>query len=393
MNILEIVSGIGVNGAIVHCWQVAHELTRRGHDVTLACYPEAMIGEQIVRDRIDVIRTDLHRWPGDELRRIADFCRDQRIDVVHAHTTRAHNFGALLRWMYGIPCVASAHNRLIQFHWMWHDQVIAVSEATRRYYRRLGLVRDRKIRTIHNFIDDSIAQKPMADARIRVRNRLGLDEKVPLVVMVGNIIARKGVIYLVQALPAILRSVPDAKILLVGESYGTYHETVRAEAERLQVADRLIWMGHQDDVGSVLAASDLFALSTLEDNFPLTILEAMMSGLPVVATRVGGIPECVFPGQTGELVPRKDVAAFADAVARLLLDPALRREYGAAGREVVRERFSPASQVPQVEAALAAAAGKSLRAESSDRPACVPFQEVRPHFADGRYTNQTREAA
>jgi glycosyltransferase involved in cell wall biosynthesis len=384
MKILEIVSGIGVNGAIVHCWQVAHELAQRGHDVTLACYPQAVIGEQIVRDKIDVVRTDLHRWPGDELRRMADFCREKQIDVVHAHTTRAHNFGALLRWMYGIPCVASAHNRLIQFHWMWHDQVIAVSEATRRYYRRLGLVRDRKIRTIHNFIDDSIAERTAADARMRVRDRLGLDEHVPLVVMVGNIIARKGVIYLVQALPAILRSVPDVKLLLVGESYGAYHETVRAEAERLQVSDRLIWMGHQDDVASVLAASDLFALSTLEDNFPLTILEAMAIGLPVVATRVGGIPECVVPGQTGELVPRKDVHTLADAVAQLLLDPALRRKYGAAGREVVRKRFSPASQVPQIEAALAAAAKKGPRAASSRhlsrRRGTAESQEVQPHF-------------
>lgn len=383
MKIVEIVSGVGVNGAIVHCWQVAHELTQRGHQVTLACYPEAMVGEQVVQDGINIIRTDLHRWPGNELRRMANFCREQQVDVVHAHTTRAHNFGALLRWIYGIPCVSSAHNRLIQFHWMWHDQVIAVSEATRRHYRRFGLVRDRKIRTIHNFIDDRCAGKVPADARRRVRNELGLDEHVPLVVMVGSIIARKGVIYLVRALPAILRSVPDARILLVGESYGSYHETVRAEAERLRVSDRLIWMGHRDDVGSVLAASDLFALSTLEDNFPLTILEAMVAGLPVVATHVGGIPECVFPGLTGELVPRKDVNAFARAVVRLLLDPVLRQRYGAAGRQLVRERFSPASQVPQIEAALAAAVATSrpaaLSRHASRRPDRAQTGEFQPH--------------
>ena len=198
MNVLEIVSGIGVNGAIVHCWQVAHELTRLGHQVTLVCYPEAPVGDQLVRDKIDILRSDQHRWPMDELRRIAGYCREQQIDVVHTHTTRAHSFGALLRWLYGIPCVASAHNRSIQFHWMWHDRVIAVSEATRLYYRRFGLVRKQKIRTIHNFIDESCLAGVPADARTRLRNRLGLGEHVPLLAVVGNIIPRKGLIYLVQ---------------------------------------------------------------------------------------------------------------------------------------------------------------------------------------------------
>jgi glycosyltransferase involved in cell wall biosynthesis len=150
--------------------------------------------------------------------------------------------------------------------------------------------------------------------------------------------------------------------LLVGQTYGNYHETVRAEAEKLHVSDRLIWLGHQDDVPSVLAGSDVFVLPTLEDNFPLTILEAMMLQLPIVATSVGGIPECVFPGQTGELVARKDVNALAEATVRLLLDPELRRKYGDAGRRLVLERFSPAAQVPQIEATLAAAAASGRQA-------------------------------
>ena len=155
------------------------------------------------------------------------------------------------------------------------------------------------------------------------------------------------------------------RVLFVGQVYGTYGQQVLAEAEKLQVSDRLIWLGHQDDVASLLAASDVFVLPTLEDNFPLTILEAMLVGLPVVATSVGGVPECVFPGQTGELVSRKDVNGLAEATVRLLLDPGLRQKYSEASRELVRQRFSPAAQVPQIEATLAAAAASGRRTAAS----------------------------
>jgi len=153
MRIMEIVSGAGVNRAVTHCLLLTRELARRGHGVTLVCRPGAWIARQVVVDPVDVIRSDLHRWPLDELRRIATLAQQRRIDVVHTHMSRAHSFGVLLRWASGLPCVATAQSRHVQLHWMFNDRVIAVSDTTRRFHRSYNLVRAHRIVTIPDFVD------------------------------------------------------------------------------------------------------------------------------------------------------------------------------------------------------------------------------------------------
>jgi glycosyltransferase involved in cell wall biosynthesis len=356
MRILEIAAGKGVNGAVLHCRLLVSQLAQRGHDVTLLCLPNSWIAKQVAGENIQVVHSDLRRWPADELRRIAALCRQQRIDVIHTHMTRASNFGVLLRWLARVPCVAAAQNRSLQFHWMWNDRVIACSETTRRYHRRFNLVRDANSRTVHNFIDEGRFDGLKPNVRKVLRRRWNVPETAPLMAVVGDVIARKGAIYLVRALPAILDRAPDARVLFVGPRYGTYDEKVCAEADKLQVAGNIIWLGLRRDVPRVLAASDVFVLPTLEDNLPLAILEAMRIGLPVVSTRVGGIPECVIPGVTGEIVPPRDPVALANALVPILLDRELRQQYSQAGRELVRQRFSASTQVPKIEAILDATA-------------------------------------
>ena len=99
MNIMEVIPGTRVNGAILHCLLLSRELARRGHRVTLVCRPDAWIASQATEQGIEVVPSDLHRWPTDELRRLARFVRQQQIDVIHTHTSRANFFGVLLRWL------------------------------------------------------------------------------------------------------------------------------------------------------------------------------------------------------------------------------------------------------------------------------------------------------
>jgi glycosyltransferase involved in cell wall biosynthesis len=232
--------------------------------------------------------------------------------------------------------------------------VIAVSEATRRYQRLHNFVRGSRIETIHNFIDYPRLAAVSADARLRVRESLAIAADAPLLGIVGNVIRRKGLLYLVRALPAILAAVPDARLLVIGgEERGDYASRVRAAAEQSGVAAAITWTGHRSDIGELLAALDLYVLPSLEESFPLSVLEAMAAGLPVVATAVGGIPECVVPGETGLLVPPAKTAPLAAAIVALLGDPALRRRFGQAGRLRIQQRFTAESQTPSIEAALA----------------------------------------
>jgi glycosyltransferase involved in cell wall biosynthesis len=353
MRIMEVISGARVNGAILHCLLLARELTRRGHEVILVCLPGAWIGRQAASAGIEVIPSDLHRWPPDELRRVAHLARQRQIDVIHTHTSRSNFFGILLRWFSGIPSVATAHSRHFQLHWMFNDGVIAVSEANRRYQRTHNFVRADRIETIHNSIDWRRFADVPGDARQNVRAWLGAADDDLVLGIVGSIIPRKGLIYLVRAMAAVVSRLPKTHLLVVGgDTQSDYGIRVRSEAKRLGVSSHITWMGPRSDVETILPALDLYVLPSLEESFPLSILEAMAAGLPVIATDVGGISEGVVADQTGLLVPPGREDLLADAIIRLAGDPQRRRRFGEAGRRRVLEHFSAESQTPAIEAAF-----------------------------------------
>jgi len=360
MRIMEIASALDVNGAVIHCLQLSRELTRRGHEVSVVSLPGSWLQRQLAGGPVEVIPSDLHRWPPGELRRMAAMVRQRNVDVVHTHMSRAHFFGVLLRWFAGVPSVATAHSRLFQLHWMFNDHVIAVSEATRRFQQRVNLVRHSRLTTILNFIDDRRAFELRPDRRAAVRAEVGVDGASLLAGVVGSIIPRKGQLYLVRALPKILSACPNARLVLIGTTKPTpgYVAEVRAEAERLGVASRIVWLGHRDDAAEVMGALDLFVLPSLEESLPLSILEAMAAGLPVVATAVSGIPEVVRQNETGMLVPPRDSNALADAIIALLADPERRRRFGQAGQRVVRACHTIEGQVTAIEQVLARVAGR-----------------------------------
>ena len=365
MKIMEICSGGDVNGAIAHCHLLIRQFVQRGHQIVLVCPERAWIGRQLEADpAIEVLASDMHRWPLDELTRVGRLARDHGVDVLHTHMSRAHTFGVLLRAMTRIPSVATAHNRYVQLHWMFNDRVIGVSETTTQFHRRFNLVRRRCSETIHNFIDSA----PFSDVgpadRADVRAELGVGDDHVLLGAVGNIIARKGLIHLVRALPRVLDAVPQTRLAVIGaiKDGPEYSERVKAEAEQLGVASAIDWVGHRSDVPRLLAGLDVFVLPSLEECFPLSILEAMASSCPVVATSVGGIPEAVDDGRTGALVPPGDPDALADALLPLVKDAELRRRWGQAGRQRVSSHFSAESQAARVEAALASVVRPKLKA-------------------------------
>jgi len=132
----------------------------------------------------------------------------------------------------------------------------------------------------------------------------------------------------------------ELKLLLVGDDpFGDGRQRTEALARELDLGSACVFTGVRRDVPDLMAASDVFVMSSLWEGLGLVFLEAMATGLPVVSTRVSAIPEVVVDGETGLLVPPADDAALADALVRLAREPALRARLGAAGRARVRERF------------------------------------------------------
>jgi glycosyltransferase involved in cell wall biosynthesis len=155
---------------------------------------------------------------------------------------------------------------------------------------------------------------------------------------VGNLYPVKGHAHLLRAMPAVVAGRPDAHLVVLGR--GALHDPLLAEAATLGLSDRVHLLGHREDVARWVAAIDVFVLPSLSEGLPLSLLEAMAAGRPVVVTAVGGVPEVVQDAVTGFVVPPASPGALASRILALLRDTALSAVMGAAGQTRVRERFS-----------------------------------------------------
>jgi glycosyltransferase involved in cell wall biosynthesis len=218
------------------------------------------------------------------------------------------------------------------------DRIICVSEAVRQVVlEREGVPADRTV-VIRNGIALPGGAPPAEDLSA-ARSELGFGPHHRIVGMVANLEhAVKGARFFVEALPLIVGKVPEARFVVLGE--GRERASLQARARELGVGDRVVFAGFRPDVRRFYPVFDVSVLTSLSEGLSITILESMSFGVPVVATRVGGNPELVRHGESGFLVPPKDVEAFADAVVRVLEDPALARKLGARGREIVERDFT-----------------------------------------------------
>jgi glycosyltransferase involved in cell wall biosynthesis len=351
MHILQIVSGRGVNGAIIHCLELTKGLLRRGHRVTLACRPNSWIAEQLQDERAEIVVSKLDRFPPRDLRDIARLCRERQVDLVHTHQSRAHFFGVLLRRLFGgPPTVATAHRSLFQPHWPWNDLVIATSAQTAQYHQRWNLVPRHKTAIVRNFIQTEKFRGTPESAGAGVRRELGLAPEDRVIGVVGTVEQRKGLLHLVEALPQVVKSAPHVKVLAAGFQHPAYTARVLARAAALGVRERLLLPGTRSDVPALLRAIDLLAMPSLDESLPLALLEAMSIGLPIVATSVGGIPECLRDGVDGRLVPAANSRALSAALIELLSNLDHARALGQSASERIDREFSPDGQISQIEA-------------------------------------------
>ena len=349
MRVMQIVSGAHVNGAVVHATLLCRALASRGHEVTLVCRPGAWIAAEVAPAGVAILESPQHRSPA-ELWRISREARLRRVDVIHTHQTRSHNFGVLMRrLLHRIPTVATAHARRFQPQWCLNDAVIAPSRATARFLHRPNLVPWSRLEVIHNFLDTAPFEDVAGDARQRLRRVLDAADDDLLVGVVGAVIPGKGLDVVVRALPALRAACPRARVVVIGDGETPHGRSVRDLASRLGVADAIRWLGFRQDVPECLAALDLVAHASRDEQMPMAVLEAMAAGLPVVATAVGGVPECVVDGETGLLVAVDDVAALSAALVGLAGDGARRAAFARAAARRARQSFTADAILPAIE--------------------------------------------
>jgi glycosyltransferase involved in cell wall biosynthesis len=352
MHVLEIVSGMGVDGAVVHGWLLSQALRRRGHRVTVACLPGSWLHGRLREAGFPVVESRVSHLAVRDLLALARQTRRLGVDVVHSHRSAAHSCGIALRWLCRIPSVATAHSEYIQLHWPLNDFVIATSEHARRFHHRWNRVPNSRLEVIPNFVERPSSPPPDAEARSALRAAIGIAGSDRVIGFVGRLAPQKGLDYLLAAMPAVLARYPRARLLVVGAGAPAVADGLRRLAGELGVAPRVLWTGGRDDVPALRALMEVVAMPSRWESLSLHALETMAAGLPIVAAATGGTPEGMTDGVSGFLVPRGDVAALADRLCAVLADPALARRLGDAGQRRFEREFSAEVVVPRIEAVL-----------------------------------------
>jgi glycosyltransferase involved in cell wall biosynthesis len=216
------------------------------------------------------------------------------------------------------------------------DRVICVSDAVRDTVLARERLPASRVVTVRNGI--RFAEAPPDPRTDELRRELGIPPDSPVVLMVANYDRPvKGVAHFLDSIPLIRRELPGTRFILIG--HGRREAEFRRKAVALGIEDVLLMPGFREDVDRFYALADLSVLTSLSEGLSITILESMWHGVPVVVTDVGGNLEIVKQGRTGVLVPPGDPTRFAEAVVRLLRDPALRSRFGQRARQVIREEF------------------------------------------------------
>jgi glycosyltransferase involved in cell wall biosynthesis len=212
--------------------------------------------------------------------------------------------------------------------------LIFCSSALAKDYPNLS----KKSTTVHNGLPSPPLRNRHA-ARRAVLEEFGFDSGVKLVAVVGALHPRKDHMTFLAAAEQVSLKVENAVFLIVGSGFESFTGLIRRRMKELNLDSRVKLLGWREDVQDLLAAVDVLVISSEQESFGLTAIEALAMETPVVATRCGGPEEILIDGETGFLVPVKDPAAMADAIVRLLLSPELARHMGARGRDHVSEFF------------------------------------------------------
>ena len=280
----------------------------------------------------------------------------QRVSLLQSHGYKTHLLAWRLKRSMGLPWVGFAHGwtaeswRVRLYHKLDYyflrsaDRVIAVSEGLASQLRRRGIRSDR-ILTIHNAVDHD---EGVADCEPgALRGSLGIGPDAPLVGVIGRLSPEKGQSVFLESFRRLLAVRPDAHAVLVGE--GIDAEALKSRARQLGLERSVHFTGYQRRVAAIYKDVDLIAIPSVRpEGIPNVLLEALSAGRPVVASRIGGIPEIVRHEQEALLVPPNDPAALTEGMHRLLIDDSFRERLVRGARERVLARHSPAARAQRI---------------------------------------------
>lgn len=356
MRIAHIIKATRISGAERHLLFLVEGLRKRDLDAHLIILVErdrpmddmAAAAEQ---RGIPLTRLTIYRdYDLPLLWRLRRALRQIKPDIVHTHLIHADLFGyAAAKLARGAAVVSSRHlddafryrsrwRRINRRLWRMVDAGIAISEAMKRFALDIEEAPADKISVVlYGMAYSWLSDAAIDAARQGLRAELKLPPDAQLLGMACRLVEQKGISYALEALRRLRSDFPRAHLVIAGA--GEKAPELRRLASNLGVADRVCWLGWRADAADLMAAFDVFLLPSLHEGFGLVLLEAMSRRVPIIASKVGAIPEIVVDGETGILVEPRNVDQLDQAMTRLLTDRALRKYMGLLGAARLEERF------------------------------------------------------
>ncbi|MBS0177228.1 MAG: glycosyltransferase family 4 protein [Nitrospira sp.] len=358
MNILIAESSMAVGGQELAVLLHAERLVKRGHRILLVLEPRSPIMAMAKERGLPVEPFVMRQWRLPlSILAFRRLLTRERPDIVHVNSSRDSWIAALATRMRHPhpPVIRSRHisaplNKNATTHLLYRrlfDLVIVTGSERNRQdlIHRDGLSPDR----VAAFpIGLDVEQFSPAPPRHDLRAELGIPSEHLLVGMISYLRDYKGHRYLVEAVPEVLKQHRDVTFLIVGE--GPEAQNIHAQIERLGLTASVRMLGFREDLLDVFRSLDLFVIPTVEgDTIPQVLMQALAVGLPVVSTTTGSIPDVIKDGDSGVLVPPRDVAALAGGIVRLVQDASLRHAMGSRGRQRVVQTYSIDRMVDELE--------------------------------------------
>jgi glycosyltransferase involved in cell wall biosynthesis len=275
----------------------------------------------------------------------------EKPDIVHTHSSKGGILGRMAARIAGVPhIIHTPHGHVFYGHFgpfaskifvrverifsRFTDRMVALTDGEKNDYINLSVCSPEKLLKIHSGVDVNKFMQANGN-RVEKRRSLGLDQNEAVIGFVGWLLPIKGPDYLLKAMDYVWQGHPEASLVLVGK--GDMDVDLRAEALKKNANGKVKFLGWREDIDEIMPLFDMLVLPSLNEGMGRVLVEAMAAGKPVVASRVGGIPDLVQHGETGYLVPPADEKALADSIKKLLDDPGNAWEMGQQGKKLCQQ--------------------------------------------------------
>jgi len=340
LSVFEIIADSSLTGAPRHLLILLGDINRHKFVVSVICPPGPLVNE-LKKLKIPVFQVPMSgKADINAINAVAKLLKKYDPDIVHTHGQRAGLIGRMAAKNLPIKKVHTEHTYTHEFrlqnpllHWghlnvmkmldRWTDQVIAVSNAVKKFIIDARLTKPNKIVMIYNGINPHLARVTEADIE-KFRQQFNLNKTDIVIGTVGSFNSAKDTATLIHAFSRIVAKWPKAKLVLIGS--GPLKRDLTNLVKKLNLEDKVVFAGTVTDIVPAMKTFDLFALPSLSEAFGITLLEAMRAEVPIVASRVGGIPEIITNKLNGILVEPKQPKQLAAAILNLINDKRLQRK-------------------------------------------------------------------